>query len=152
MSNSLESRIRRVGRLLHDHQVAYIFRVPDEFTTTPCDFFGFTACGRAILVEAKQVARTSLPISQSPGLAPHQWNALLDAWRANCLALIAWQRGETVSVFDMDIATELSRGRKSIPWDQIPQKFKHPKGESDLLLFAPYLAALPKPHEHSSAE
>lgn len=65
----------------------------------------------------------------------------MDAWRANCIALIAWQQNDTIAVFDMDIATSLSEGRRSIPWSGIPDKFMHHASDDVLKLFEPYLSA-----------
>ena len=114
------------GRRLAEHQIAYLFKVPEEMTTTPCDFFGYSRMGRAILIECKEVQRPSLPIGTAPGLAPHQWNALRDAGRANCIALICWMREGILATIDIDMAVELSRDRRSIPWEKIPAKFLHP--------------------------
>ena len=122
----LEALLRMAGRRLAEHQTAYIFKVPEEMTTTPCDFFGYTRTGRAILIEAKEVQRSSLPIGNSPGLATHQWNALCDAGRANCIALICWMREGVIATIDIDMAIELARGRRSVPWKAIPKKFLHP--------------------------
>jgi len=123
MPNKLELVLRKTGRILAEHQIAHLFKVPEEMQSTPVDFFGYTAAGRAILVEAKMVSRPSLPIGDSPGLQPHQWNALLDANRANCLALICWSRDDVVATIDVDMALELSKGRKSIPWTAIPDSY-----------------------------
>ena len=124
MSNKLETVIRHAGRRLAEHQVARLFKVPEDMVGTPCDFFGYTASGRAILLEAKMVKRTSLPINVKPGLLPHQWNELLDANRANALALIAWANGGEVAIISTDQAVFFSMGRKSIPWDMIPDDYK----------------------------
>lgn len=139
MTNSLELKLRELGRTLADYQVARFWKVPEEWTSTPCDFFGFTAKGRAILIEAKQVALPRLPIGSSPGLAGHQWIALKDASRANCLSLICWARGGSVACLDYDMAVELSKGRKSIPWVLIPPQFIHCFKQTNTLL-EPYLA------------
>jgi len=118
--------MRHTGRILAEHQVAYLFKVPEEYATTPCDFFGYTRTGRAILIECKEVARSALPIGAAPGLAVHQWNALSDAGRANCIALICWLHKGVLATIDIDMARELSRGRRSIPWGKIEKKFLHP--------------------------
>lgn len=123
MSNRLEACLRKAGRELADYQVARLFKVPEEMQQTPCDFFGYTAIGRAILLEAKMVERESLPIGSSPGLLPHQWNELCDANRAGALALIAWCRDYTVAVISVDMAIALSGGRKSIPWKAIDHAY-----------------------------
>ncbi len=128
--------------MLAEHQSAYLFKVPEEMTTTPCDFFGYTRDGRAILIEAKEVSsRSSLPIGNKPGLTPHQWNALCDANRANCISLICWVYKSTLATIDCDMAIELSRGRRSIPWDGIPFQFKHaaPTKADCLRILEPYI-------------
>lgn len=122
----LESLLRITGRRLAEHQIAYLFKVPEEMTTTPCDFFGYTRTGRAILIECKEVQRPSLPIGTAPGLAPHQWNALRDAGRADCIALICWMREGILATIDIHMAAAFSRGRRSIPWKEIPERFLHP--------------------------
>ncbi len=141
MPKSLERLLREAGRRLADWQTAFIFKVPEEWRTTPCDFFGHTADGRAILIEAKEVNRSSLPIGCDPGLQPHQWNALCDANRANCIALICWARGPVCATLTMDMAIELSKDRRSIPWNKIQKRFLH-SAESPsvhLDMFEPYL-------------
>lgn len=121
--------------------MAYLFKVPEEMTTTPCDFFGYTKDGRAILLECKEVARASLPISCSPGLAPHQWNALRDAGRANCISLICWLRKGVLATIDIDMAVSLSQNRRSIPWKDIPERFLHeqPKASTCLGILEPFI-------------
>lgn len=142
MSKSLEGLLREAGRRLADWQTAFIFKVPEEWKTTPCDFFGHTVDGRAILIEAKEVNRTSLPIGCDPGLVPHQWNALCDANRANCIALICWARGPVCATLTMDMAIALSEGRRSIPWNKIPKRFLHSmEGErASLTILEPFVA------------
>lgn len=125
-TNKLEIILRRAGRELADWQVARFFKVPEEMSQTPCDFFGYTAIGRAILIEAKLVNRPSLPISNDPGLQPHQWNELADANRAGALALICWGRGDIAATISFDVAQSLAADRKSIPWDKIEGRFLRP--------------------------
>ncbi len=140
MGNKLELLIRKAGRCLRDHQVAVLRKIPEEFQQTDCDFYGYNVTGRAILVEAKMVSRPSLPIGKSPGLAGHQWMALCDANAANVLALICWMKGDTIATFDIDMAKSLMAGRLSIPWDSIPDKFKHRMGVRIWeTMFEPYL-------------
>ena len=123
--NALEALIKHAGRMLEEHQVARIFKVPEDMVGTPCDFFGYTTAGRAIMIEAKYVgSRMSLPIGASPGLAKHQWNELQDANRANVLALIAWRYKSEVAIISMDMAIALSEGRRSIPWRNIHDRYK----------------------------
>jgi hypothetical protein len=124
VSNALEILLRKAGRDLMDYQVARIFKVPEEMQQTPCDFFGYTVHGRAILIEAKMVTRTSLPINdKSNGLSIHQWNELEDANKAGALALICWAQEGVCKTITMDMAIELSRGRRSIPWKKIEKRF-----------------------------
>lgn len=128
MSNRLETLLRKAGRELADWQVARLFKVPEEMQQTPVDFFGYTASGRAILIEAKLVDRDSLPIGCSPGLQPHQWNELQDANRAGALALICWARTASGScaTITVDIAMALSKDRASIPWKGIDHRYFRP--------------------------
>lgn len=139
----LEKLLRHTGRVLADHQVAYLFKVPEEMSATPCDFFGYTKDGQAILIEAKEVKRTSLAIGSPPGMRPHQWNALRDAGRAGCIALICWVNDGVLATLDIDMAFSLSIGkdRRSIAWNDIPAKFKtFEPGKSDCLhLLHPYI-------------
>lgn len=134
----LERQLRKAGRELADYQIARFFKVPEELQQTPCDFFGYTRDGRAILVEAKSVNRSCLPIGKSPGLAPHQWAELWNANRANALALICWARGSRCAVLSMDMALEFSKERKSIPWNKIPERFIH-EIDDHLSLLEPFL-------------
>lgn len=133
MTNKLETMMRQVGRELRDLQVAWIFKVPEEMQQTPCDFFGYTRTGRAILLECKMVQRASLPIGNSPGLSPHQWMELEEAHRAGAMSMIAWARGEEVAVFRFSLANELLGDRRSIRWDHIPPQWKRTFDERDLL-------------------
>lgn len=138
MVNRLEQRIQEFGDELATWQQCRIWKVPEAWIYTPCDFFGFTCHGRAILIEAKMVSsRAALPTRCAPGVKGHQWAALEEASRAGAIALIAWAYGESVAVIDWDMASELSKGRKSIPWGAIDDVFKHDYESGDLL--APYL-------------
>lgn len=123
MTNKLETMMRQVGRGLRDLQVAWIFKVPEEMQQTPCDFFGYTRTGRAILLECKMVNRASgLPVGNSPGLSPHQWMELEEAHRAGAVSLIAWACGEMVAVFSWPEAREALGERRSIRWVDVPWK------------------------------
>lgn len=137
--NELETILRKVGRDLADWQVARIFKVPEEMVWTPVDFFGYTKSGRAILIEAKMVSRPSLAIGRSPGLLPHQWAELCDANRANCLALICWAHRGEVATITVDMAIELSKGRKSVSWFAIPERYVRPLRGDHLRLLEPWL-------------
>ena len=123
MSNALELLLRKAGRELADYQVARFFKVPEEMQQTPCDFFGYNRIGRAILIEAKLVHRSSLPIGSPPGLSTHQWNELEAANKAGALALICWAQNGVCASITFDIAAKLAEGRRSIPWDLIEKKY-----------------------------
>lgn len=116
MTNKLEADFRAVARQLYDMQIAYIFKVPEEMKQTPCDFFGHTVNGMAILIECKQVNRTSLSVGQPPGIAPHQWVALRQAHRCGAHAFLIWRRGEETAVLPFSVCLELTEDRKSIAW------------------------------------
>jgi len=123
LSNKLECVLRKAGRELADYQVARFWKFPEEMQQTPCDFMGFTAHGRVILIEAKMVNRTALPIGTSPGLLPHQFNALDSCNRAGGIAIVCWSRGDTCAVLSFDQVLALSKDRRSIPWVGIEEKF-----------------------------
>jgi len=121
--NLLEHLLRKAGNELADLQVARFWKIPDDLRKTPCDFIGFTVTGRAILIEAKLVNRTALPISTAPGLSPHQYIALQEANQAGCLSLLCWARGDVCATISFDMVKALSKGRQSIPWRMIPKKY-----------------------------
>jgi len=130
MSNRLETLMRKCGRILQDQQIARLFKVPEEMQQTPCDFFGYTRTGRAILIECKMVKRTALPIGNSPGLLPHQWCELEDAHRASALSLIAWSpMPDLVAMFSWAQAAQWAAGRASIPWTLVDPRFTQPMTE-----------------------
>jgi hypothetical protein len=145
MPNKLEILLRKAGRDLADHQVCRFFKVPEEMTATPCDFFGYTSCGRAILIEAKMVQRTSLPIGNIPGLSKHQWNELRDANKAGAHALIVWAQGDRSACIPMDMAIQMTMDRKSIPWKGIPKHLHRPLRGADahLHLLEPWISITP---------
>ena len=131
MSNKLEILLRKAGRELADYQVCRFFKVPEEMIETPCDFFGYTVRGRAILIEAKMVDRTALPISNtSNGLSLNQWNELADAHRAGAIALICWARRGVCATISFDLAAKLREDRRSIPWDAIHNRYLRPMSGS----------------------
>ena len=124
MSNELETILRKAGRELADYQVARFFKIPEEMQQTPCDFVGYTNIGRAILIEAKMVQRTSLPISDnSNGISIHQWNELEAANKAGALALLCWAKNGVCATINFDIAAKLAEGRRSIPWSLIEKRY-----------------------------
>ena len=126
VAGELERLLRKAGRELAHHQVARFWKIPEEMSQTPCDFMGFNAYGRVILIEAKQVRRTSLPINKSPGLLPHQFGALDECNRAGGLALVCWAVGRECATLSWDQVLELSRHRRSIPWREIEERFLRP--------------------------
>jgi len=152
-----EAIIRRVGRNLEAHDVAKLWKWPEEkrIQTVPtrcpscsawikgkalqhtektgCDFFGYTRSGRVILIECKETDKPRLVLGAT-GLKPHQFYALYDAHRAGGIALLAWLHDDLVGVLDVDMIQEISHGRKSIPWKPIPDRFKHLEVEFDSML------------------
>ncbi len=116
MTNQLESNVRALSRALYNERRAFLFKVPEEMSQTPCDFFGWSPAGRAIAIECKQVNRPSLPIGTSNGLQAHQWNALELAHHCGGIAILIWQRGLDVAVLRFDYLAALAEGRKSIQW------------------------------------
>lgn len=126
MGNELEVLIRKAGRLLADHQVARLYKIPEEMQRTPCDFMGFTATGRAILIEAKHVHKTSLPVNGPPGLRPHQFVALNEANKAGAISLLCWAQKNVCAVLSWDVVLALKADRVSIPWNKIEKRFLRP--------------------------
>lgn len=111
----LELTLRKVFRELYDWQVAFIFKCPEAMHQTPVDFFGHTAAGRAILIEAKEVNRESLPVGIKPGLLPHQVLALRQASDCGCHSIVVWQHGEMIMPIYWHHFVNLYAGRKSVP-------------------------------------
>ena len=126
MTNLLEKLLRKAGTELAAYQVARFWKFPEELQKTPCDFMGFTVTGRAILIEAKQVKRASLPTSGNPGLRPHQYLALNEANKAGALAIVCWANGDQCATLTWDMVLELSAGRFSVPWRKIEKRFLRP--------------------------
>lgn len=118
----LERSLRRAGNDLANRQVARFWKVPEDMSQTPCDFMGFTVHGRVVMIEAKQVARSSLPIANSPGLQKHQFGALQECWRAGGIAIVAWAHRGMVAVLPFETVMRLSiqQSRMSIAWKDIP--------------------------------
>ncbi len=148
MTNALELRVRRVACELHDHQVARLYKVPNDVKMeggeivhgeqTPCDFLGVTVTGRAIAVACKMCKELSLAIGKK-GLKPHQLKAITECHKAGGIGLLVWQRGAELAVIDPDQILAYSRGRKSIPWKSIPAKFKRSVAVEDLAFFWPFI-------------
>jgi len=126
VAGELERLLRKAGRELPHYQVARFWKIPEEMSQTPCDFMGFNAHGRVILIEAKQVRRVSLPINAKPGLLPHQFGALDECNRAGGIALVCWAVGGVCATLSWDVVLELSRERRSIPWRKIEERFLRP--------------------------
>ncbi len=121
--NLLEHLLRKAGNDLADLQIARFWKIPEELEKTPCDFIGHTVHGRAILIEAKKLNKTSLPIACRPGLAPHQYVALHEANKADCISLVCWQRGNICATISFDMVIALSEGRQSVAWMDIPKQY-----------------------------
>ena len=102
-------------------QIAYLFKIPEEFKQTPCDFCGHTVNGRAIMIECKQVKRTYLPIGKDPGIAPHQWLALKQAHNCGANSLLVWRNGDETAMLTFSEIEPFKESRKSIPWAEIPK-------------------------------
>lgn len=116
MTNQLELDVRAYSRDLYNARQAFIFKVPEEMTQTPFDFFGFTPSGRAIAIECKQVKRSALPIGTSNGLQGHQWSALELAYQCGAISMLIWRNGGETRVLPFPLLVELSAGRKSVSW------------------------------------
>lgn len=100
-----------------------------------CDFFGYTREARAILIECKEANKPRLDIGEK-GLKPHQLIALRDGHRAGAIALLVWRRGDEIAVLDPDMIEMFSAGRKSIPWNAVPERFvKQASAEPGTLLW-----------------
>jgi hypothetical protein len=155
--NALETHVRKVSRALHDAQVCRLYKIPNDRKMVdgqlihaeqgPGDFWGFTATGRVILLECKMCKLPSLPLGPR-GLKPHQVRALREVHAAGGLALVAWQRGDVVAVFDYGFVGLVSHGRKSVPWRDLDDgkgfgfpEYLHPLTEDPLQFFSPFLRA-----------
>lgn len=146
--NELELHVRKVASFLHDHQVARLYKIPNDVKLeggvvvhgeqTPCDFIGFTVSGRVILIECKMRQQLSLAVGDK-GLKPHQLKAITECHKAGGIGLLLWQRGDELAVIDPDQVLAYSRGRKSIPWKAIPARFKKLAGCSYEVLFWPFI-------------
>jgi penicillin-binding protein-related factor A (putative recombinase) len=150
MTNALELHVRKVAWELHDHQVARLYKIPNDVKMeagvivhgeqTPCDFIGFTVTGRAILIECKMFKELSLPVGDK-GLKAHQLKAITECHKAGGIGLLVWQRGAELAVIDPDQVLAYSRGRKSIPWKAIAAKYKKPVTCEPLEFFRPFVTA-----------
>ena len=111
--NELESRVRDIAKDLHDQQLVHLFKVPEAWEQTPCDFFGYTIRGQAVMIECKQVKRNTLPLHNAPGLKPHQLRELIQAHQCGVKTFVLWQREDLVALID---AKSLDPEERSIPW------------------------------------
>lgn len=152
--NYLELRVQYVANLMHSHQVARLFKIPNDIRLadgevthggqTPCDFMGWTITGRAIAVECKMFKQSSLPVGKG-GLKAHQLIAITECHKAGGVGLLVWQRGEEIAIIDPDQIATYSRSRKSIPWKSIPDKFKRPMDVEWRMFFWPFIAKVTAP-------
>ena len=148
MTNALETTVRQVARALHEHQVARLYKIPNDIKIvdgqvihaeqTPVDFMGFTITGRVILLECKMRKAPSLALGPN-GLKAHQQIALNEAHKAGGLGLLAWQNNEVVAVIDASQVNAYRKGKKSIAWKDIPDKFMHHLPEDPKRFFWPFL-------------
>lgn len=148
MNNSLESLVKSVARVLHESQIARLYKIPNDIKLvggqvihgeqTPADFMGFTASGRVMVVECKICKGTSLPLGKS-GLKPHQLIAITEAHRSGGLGLLVWQQGDTVAVIDAGMVKTMIGERKSLPWKVIPPRYKKRANVEPLRFFWPFL-------------
>lgn len=146
--NYLELRVQRVGASLHDYQMARLYKVPNDIrladgqvvhgAQTPCDFLGWTITGRAIAIECKMFKHPSLPVGEK-GLKAHQLLAIRECHRAGGIGLLVWQRDQEIAVIDTDQIRVYSKGRKSIPWKNIPDRFKKPIDVEWRMFFWPFI-------------
>ena len=149
MANELEAHVRRAAKALHAAQKARLYKIPNDIKMvdgqiihaeqTPVDFIGFTITGRVILLECKICTTKSLPLGPR-GLKAHQQIAINEAHKAGGLGLLAWQHGLKVAVIDAGQVNVYRKGKKSIAWKDIPDKFKHELDELAEQFFWPFLS------------
>jgi hypothetical protein len=117
--NKLEIELRRIGRSLADKQICRFWKVPEEMQQTPCDFFGYTNTGRAILIEAKMAQRNHLPIvkagKKGTGISDHQLQEIREARNAGAVAFFVWMKGEECAIFYPSIIMDED---KSVLWSR----------------------------------
>lgn len=123
--NELESTMTKAAELLAFRQLCRIYKVPERWIQTPCDFFGYTIRGRAMLIECKMKSGKSLSIGSD--VKPHQWMALKEAQEAGCLSILLWQHNGKIAIinpFYID-SIRFRKGdhviAKSINWDRIEE-------------------------------
>lgn len=148
-TNALELHVRGVAAALHDHQVARLYKIPNDVRfdggktihggQTPCDFMGWTITGRAVAIECKMFKGPSLPFKYDTGLKAHQMLALMECHKAGGIGLLVWQRKLEIAIIDPDQVAHYSKDRMSIPWKVIPAKFKKSLATDPLQFFWPWL-------------
>ncbi len=148
MTNTLELTVRKVARTLHDYQVARLYKIPNDIKIvdgklihaeqTPPDFMGFTAGGRAIIIECKMCLDESLSLGKK-GIKPHQLKAINEVHDAGGLGLVVWQKEGMIAVVDAGQVRAYTANRKSLPWKVIPPKFKREIMVEHLQFFWPFL-------------
>lgn len=148
MTNALEAHVRKLARALHDGQIARLYKIPNDIKVvdgqvihaeqTPADFIGFTITGRVIMLECKMRKGTSLEMGPK-GLKAHQQIAINEVHKAGGIGLLVWQNGDDVAVIDAGQVNAYRKGRKSIAWRDIPDKYKCPALLSEKRFFWPFL-------------
>ena len=148
MANDLETFVRSVAQSLHEHQIARLYKIPNDIKIvngevihaeqTPVDFIGFTITGRVILIECKMRKSTSLSLGPA-GLKAHQQIALNEAHRSGGIGLLVWQNDTQIAVIDYGQVNAYRLGKKSIAWKDIPSKFKHGLEDDPCSVFWPFL-------------
>ena len=148
MTNALELHVRQVSRALHEHQIARLYKIPNDIKVvdgqvihaeqTPVDFMGFTITGRVILIECKMRKQTSLELGPK-GLKAHQQIALNEVHRAGGIGLLVWMNDDQVAVIDYGQVNAYRLGKKSIAWKDIQSKYKHVLTEDPKRFFWPFL-------------
>jgi hypothetical protein len=128
--NSLEKRVRDVAAVLHAEQVCRLYQISNDIkiagdklihgAQVPGDFWGYTAGGRAILIECKMTSQPRLAIGTKAGLRPHQLAALFEIEKAGGLGLVVWQYQTQVAVIRSGLIRVLSKDRRSISWASCP--------------------------------
>lgn len=147
MTNALEDHVRKIGRALHEHQKARLYKIPNDIRVvdnevihgaqTPADFIGYTITGRVIVLECKMRKQTSLEMGPR-GLKAHQQMAINEAHKAGGVGVLAWMNGNVIALIDANQVNRYRSGRKSIAWADIPDKFKHQLDEDPLKFFWPH--------------
>ena len=126
MANKLETHVRKLAMELHSAQIARLYKIPNDIKIVE---------GRVI--HAEQTTK-SLPIGPR-GLKAHQQIAINEAHKSGGIGILAWQHGLRVAVIDAGQVNVYRKGRKSIAWKDIPEKFKHGLGESVEQFFWPFI-------------